>query len=238
MRTVVLVLVGLAAALPPAALAARQPRGTVLELHSCELYAGGCIVSSEATQGGRYMLRVWNFTDGEYAGNKLAGLQAALLQVADDNLAAADASASRAVAYLPEGATAEQRTALEEWLDSALGNLKQASLEVRVVPMSLSRENERYKFSAGNYLSVVTAPLSSCPTGSCGEALWYNPRTQGDLFTVAVNQSSRVIEPLLQLNWQDCGKKSVFLARFGDTAAARPIYVSAVDLCGTSQNTF
>src|ERR1043166_9854591 len=30
--------------------AADQPRGNLVELHSCELYAGGCVVSSEATR--------------------------------------------------------------------------------------------------------------------------------------------------------------------------------------------
>ena len=43
-----------------------QPRGSLMEVHSCELYAGGCVVSSEATLGGRYMLRAWNFTGGTH----------------------------------------------------------------------------------------------------------------------------------------------------------------------------
>src|SRR5215217_3901056 len=58
---------------------AEQPRGTVLELHSCELYAGGCVVSSESTLGGRYMVRAWDFTGGEYAGTELKGLKVGLL---------------------------------------------------------------------------------------------------------------------------------------------------------------
>ena len=45
-----------------------QPRGSLMEVHSCELYAGGCVVSSEATLGGRYMLRAWNLSGGSFAG--------------------------------------------------------------------------------------------------------------------------------------------------------------------------
>ncbi len=217
---------------------APAPRGTVLELHSCELYAGGCVVSSEATQGGRYLLRVWNFTEGEYAGTSLAGLQAAFLQVSDENLAAANSNFGRGVLYLPDSATPRQHAALREWLKSAgvVGNHEQ--LQQRVVSIKLARVGDGYQFSAGNYLSVLTASLASCPTGSCGEALWYVPRSQSTVFTVAVNRSSRVSEPLLKLNWEDAGKKSVFLSRFGEDSPVRNQYVSAVDLCGIGQSLF
>ena len=56
-------------------MAVDSPRGSLLELHSCELFAGGCIVSSEATLDGRYMLRAWNFSGGSFAGIELGGLK-------------------------------------------------------------------------------------------------------------------------------------------------------------------
>src|SRR5947208_14334578 len=87
------------------ALAADQPRGNLLELHSCELYAGGCVVSSEATLGGRYMLRAWNFTRGAFAGSDLAGLRVAVLQTSSENLAAEKTEADHAIIYLPQDAT-------------------------------------------------------------------------------------------------------------------------------------
>jgi hypothetical protein len=83
------------------ALADDQPRGSLMEVHSCELYAGGCVVSSEATLGGRYMLRAWNFTGGSFAGAELAGLQVALLESSSDNLAASKTAADHAIVYLP-----------------------------------------------------------------------------------------------------------------------------------------
>ncbi|HEY5910355.1 MAG TPA: DUF1326 domain-containing protein [Verrucomicrobiae bacterium] len=231
MKKVALLLVGATALLHSSAQAGGQPRGSVLELHSCELYAGGCIVSSEATQGGRYMLRVWTFRDGEVAGTPLAGLHLALLQASPDNLAAADSSPGRGVLYLPKTATAAQQAALVEWAKSAGMGDGNAHLQARVVPLELTRAEDGYRFSAGDYISVKTASLESCPTGSCGEALWYTPRTRGTIFTVAVNQSSRVSEPLLRLKWEDGGKKSVFLARFGEDVSAKNLYVSAVELC-------
>src|SRR2546423_4728097 len=85
--------------------AGNAPRGSLLELHSCELYAGGCVVSSQATLDGRYMLRAWNFTGGQFAGQDLRGLRLAVLQSGSQNLAAQDVPAEHAVVYLPNDAT-------------------------------------------------------------------------------------------------------------------------------------
>ncbi len=238
MKIVALLSAGLLGLPHLCALGGNPPRGTVLELHSCELYAGGCIVSSEATQGGRYMLRVWSFTDGEFAGTGLTGLQVAMLQVSDDNLAAPDSNAGRAVLYLPQSATPRQHAALQQWLESAGVITPDQPFKQRQVPIKLARVGEGYQFSAGDYLSITTASLASCPTGSCGEALWYAPRSQGTVFTVAVNRFSRVSEPLLKLNWEDSGKKSVFLCRFGENTPVRNQFVSSVDLCGIGQSLF
>src|SRR6266850_6017920 len=93
-------------------LASDQPRGSLLELHSCELYAGGCTVSSEAPGEGRYLLRAWNFSGGSFAGTELAGLQAAVLQSSSQNLAAPEIAASEGVVYLPSSTTKTQREAL------------------------------------------------------------------------------------------------------------------------------
>src|SRR5437773_11040903 len=72
--------------------AADAPRGDLLEIHSCQLYIGGCIASSEATQEGQYELRGWNFAGGSHQGVDLGRLQAALLEISDQNLATTGAS--------------------------------------------------------------------------------------------------------------------------------------------------
>ena len=89
-----------------------MPRGTLLELHSCELYAGGCVVSSQATLEGRYMLRAWSFNGGRYAGENLGNLGVAVLQSSSENLAAENTAAQHTVVYLPQDATSSQRSGL------------------------------------------------------------------------------------------------------------------------------
>jgi len=216
--------------------AADQPRGSLLELHSCELYAGGCVVSSESPLGGRYMFRAWDFTGGTFAGTDLQGLQVALLQTSTENLAAENGRADDSMIYLPENSTAAQRAALKAWLKSTVPGLKTAN--ARVVPLKFTTTERGYSFTAGKTISVKTAALESCETGACGEALWYTPRSQTSFFTVAVDQGSQITEPKLQLKWNDAGKRSIFLGRFGANDPARNVYVTTADLCGSSQKLF
>ena len=238
MKTVALLLIGSASVLSPAALAVDPPRGNLLELHSCELYAGGCIVSSESTLGGRYMVRAWDFSGGTFAGTDFAGLQVAVLQSSPENLAVAKADPGQAVVYLPETVTTSQREALLAWLKSESSGLGTQNLQCRVVPLHFGKDQLGYTFSAGHFLSIKTASIESCATGACGEALWNTPRTPTTVFTVAVDRASRVTEPLLQLRWDDAGKRSVFLGKIGEDPAAKSLYVSTAELYGPAGKLF
>ena len=43
-----------------------QPQGRLIELHSCEVYAGACMVSSQSELGGRNTLQVWDISGGTH----------------------------------------------------------------------------------------------------------------------------------------------------------------------------
>ena len=218
--------------------AADAPRGSLLELHSCELFAGGCVVSSEAPLDGRYMLRAWDFTGGSFAGTELAGLKVAVLQASSQNLAAENSSSDQAIVYLPQKASQAQRQALLAWLKSSQPELKAAHYKTRITPLSLEKNGADCTFRAGNSISITTAPLESCDKGGCGEALWYSPRTQTSMFTVALDRSSEITEPLLKLKWRDAGQRSVFLAKFGESSPGKNIFVTTADFCGRADKLF
>ena len=216
------------------AMAADTPRGDLLELHSCEVYAGGCVVSSEAMQSGRYMLRAWSFTGGHFAGSEFAGLQLAVLQLSDDNLAAPGTDSGQAVIYLPDSATAGQRAALVAWLKSSQPDFHPAQISTRVLPLRFEARDGNSVFTAGASICVRTSPFQRCETFTCGESLWYQPRSAASEFTVAVDQSSRVAEPLLQLKWEDSAKRNVFQAKFGESVSSHPLFVGIDPVCGTN----
>jgi hypothetical protein len=239
MKFLALLLTGLSCFLCRQSLAATQPQGSLLELHSCQLYAGGCIVSSESTLGGRYMLRAWHFTGGSFQGTDLTGLNLVVLQSSSDNLATAEANAGSVIVYLPADLSTGQRDTLLAWLKSSQKDLGSVvTFQTRSVPLEFSKTATGYSVSAGDFVSVKTASLESCATGACGEALWYTPRAQTSMFTVAVNRSSKVHEPLLKLTWNEAGRRSVFLGKFGENTPTENLYVSSTELCGPSERLF
>jgi len=181
---------------------------------------------------GRNTLQVWDITGGSWQGINLKGLQMAVLESSLENLAVPSTRAEQAIIYLPEIANAEQRDALLAWLKSRDSQLATAKIQTRVVPISLTSSPEGIQFRAGQFASLRAVALGDCKNRVCGESLWYEPSTPTSLFTVALNQDSRVNEPLLKLTWSDFGKRSVFLACFGVTETAQNQYVQPLDWCG------
>jgi hypothetical protein len=214
------------------------PRGQLVELHSCQVYAGGCIASSEASLGGRYMLRWWDFNGGSASASGFDGLQAAVLEVSRENLATPEARTSDVVIYLPETASAVQREAMLEWLTARQPEFGHLKPHIRVVPMKVTQGDGSVSYTAGEFVSVKVGSMAACPTGGCGERLWYSPRSVTSFFTVAVNRASEVREPLLQLKWSDGGKPSAFVGRFGEATPAKNQYVNRGEFCGTSGTWF
>lgn len=238
MKKIVPLFAGLVGLTLSSALAADAPRGSFLELHSCEVYAGPCVVSAESPQEGRYMARAWEFTGGNFNGTDFAGLQLAVLQSSSDNLADADSKSGNAVVYLPDTATQAQREALVAWLKSSQPDFHPAALHTRVAPLKFSKSDKGYAFSAGSYLSIKTAPLDVCNMGGCGETLAYEPRAKTSVFTVVLNHGSEVSEPLLKVQWDADGNRNIFLGRFGQATPASDLYVSLNELCGSGPTLF
>lgn len=214
------------------------PRGNLIEVHSCEVYAGGCVVSSEAPQGGRYMVQVWDISSGAWEGVDLSGLQVAVLQVSQRNLAMASASTQEAVVYLPERASSDQRSELLAWLKSREPRLEGVDVRTRAVALSLQRHPDQAIFRAGEQIALRVGSVGECKNRLCGEDLWYAPRGETTVFTVGANLGSQVDEPFLRLKWGDHGKRSVFLGRFGEAGDAKSAFVQSSDWCGSTAGLF
>jgi hypothetical protein len=212
--------------------AADRPHGDLLELHSCQLFIGGCIASSEATQDGHYLLRVWDFSGGSYDGIPMRGLKVALLETADQNLAAKGVQPTESMIYLPQLADSVQSAAILHWLTATDPELKQTKLHTRTIPMKFTHTGSAISFSAGDFVHIETRPFESCGLISCGESLWYTPRSAMTSYSVGVTSVAAVHEPGLSLRWIDHGKNNIFEGRFGESATTSafvpPAFVCAV----------
>jgi hypothetical protein len=216
--------------------AEENPHGDLLELHSCQLFIGGCIASSESPQDGKYLLRVWNFDGGSHGGTPLRGLQVALLEVADENLAVRETKPNAAMAYLPQFATPSQTEALLDWLKSTNPELARLKFPTRTVPMQFISTRGMASFSAGDFLQMAVQPFQCCGLVSCGESLWYTPRSATTSYTVGVTSKSVVHEPALALRWIDHGKNNVFQGRFGEDTTVSSIFQSPAFVCAVTDH--
>lgn len=200
------------------------PRGRFAELHSCEVFAGPCVINSEVNQAGNYQLRVWQFEAGTLGGVPLQGLNLALLEESDQNLAD-HGRALAAVAYLPPNLSPEQRTALLTWARENT-SAKLDDQHIKIAPMQVAFSGQQIDFSAGKEMTFAGGAAEACEVGGCAETLWYQPRVAASSFVVDQLGESRIVEPLLSLRWMDHGRKTLFVGRFGDPEVNIP------GLCG------
>jgi hypothetical protein len=236
MKTWVVVVASLVFFVDASLQAADGPRGELLELHSCQLYIGGCIASSEATQDGHYLLRVWNFSGGAHDGTPLRGLTVALLEAADQNLAVKAVQPTESMMYLPQSADAVQTKALLHWLTATNPEIRRTKLRSRTVPMRLTHAANSVSFSAGDFVQIETKPFEPCGLISCGESLWYTPRSTMTSYTVDVTSTAVVREPALALQWIDHGKNNIFKGRFGEGATASTAFVPPAFVCAVANH--
>src|SRR6516165_2639228 len=92
-----------------------EPSGEFVELHSCDLYTGGCTASAESTLLGRQMFRAWSIERGAWNGQDLAHLKVAVLETGSRNLAERGALSDRAEIFVPRDLSQATREALVSW---------------------------------------------------------------------------------------------------------------------------
>jgi hypothetical protein len=189
------------------------PSGEFVELHSCDLYTGGCTASSESTLLGRQLLRVWSISQGTWKNQDLANLKVAVLEIGSKNLAEKGALPERAEIFVPRGLSAAQKEALLSWVDSQAA--APASTPVVEAEIRYQRLGTVVNATINDSISLSTRAIAKCDSGACGQALWYEPRAQHSGFEVIASQMSNIRDAALNFSWNDHDRPNVFLASFG-----------------------
>lgn len=210
--------------------AGHAPAGQFVEVHSCEVYTGGCTASAEATLAGRYLLRVWHFDSGKIGDVNLAGLPVALAQAGGENLAPQEIVPTAGIIYVPLGATRAQQTALADWVRQHEAVGQRAKFVVKIAPIRFEQNGTAVRTAIGDAIDLQTAGLQTCEAAACGEALWYAPRSAAGQYTVAQADHVRLREPALGIDWQDQKVRNVFIGQFGSDTVATKTFVAAAHL--------
>jgi hypothetical protein len=191
-----------------------EPFGEFVELHSCDLYTGGCTASSESTLLGRQLFRVWSISQGTWDNQDLAGLQVALLELGSVNLAEKGAFVEKAEIFVPKGLAAAQEEALLSWVTSQ--GIAPAPTRVVEADITYQRSGRATaNVAVGDSISLSTMVIDKCSSGACGQALWYEPQVKHSSFEVVASRVSKIRDSFLNFLWTDHDRPNVFLASFG-----------------------
>jgi hypothetical protein len=195
-----------------------EPAGEFVELHSCDLYTGGCTASSESTLLGRQLFRVWSINQGTWDGQDLAGLKVALLELGSVNLAEKGAVADRVEIFVPKGLALAKKEALLSWMTSL--TITPTSTRVVEAEILYQRLGSVANVAVGNSISLSTMAIGKCNLGACGQTLWYEPQVEHSSFEVVACQVSEIRDSSMNFLWTDHNRPNVFLASFGPNGSS------------------
>jgi hypothetical protein len=190
-----------------------EPSGEFVELHSCDLYTGGCTASSESTLLGRQLFRVWSINQGTWGDQDLTGLKIALLEVGSENLAEKGATAEKAEIFVPKGLVPAQKRALLSWV--ATQGIAASSTPVVEADITYQRSGAEAEVAVGDIVSLSTMAIGKCSSGACGQALWYEPQINHSSFEVVASRVSKIHDSNLNFVWTDHDRPNAFLSHFG-----------------------
>ena len=161
------------------------------------------------------------------------GSPLALLETGSQNLADHANRAERAVAYVPENVSSAQRAALVAWARQNTA-APVSTRDIHDVPVRMRVAGQDVTVSLGRDIAFSGTAAPGCGLTSCGESLWYEPRSATTSFTVDQLTRSRIVEPTLALEWQDHGRRTLFLGRFGDPVPSNPSGLCGAPLAASS----
>jgi len=190
---------------------AAEPFGEFVELHSCDLYTGGCTASAESTLLGRQMFRAWSIERGLWNGQDLTHLKVAVLETGSTNLAEKGAIADRAEIFVARDLSQAKREALVSW--AAAQHPLPRGTPVIETEIAYQRSGQEAVVTVGDTVSLTTMPIGKCSSGACGQSLWYEPQVDHSAFAVVASRTSKIQDATLF--WADHDRPNVFLASFG-----------------------
>jgi hypothetical protein len=195
---------------------AAEPSGEFVELHSCDLYTGGCTASGESTLLGRQVFRAWSIERGAWSGEDLTHLKVAVLETGSRNLAEKGALGDRAEIFVPRDLSQAKREALVSWA-SAQYPLPRGTPVIET-ELIYKRSGQEAVVAVGDTVSLTTMPIGKCSSGACGQSLWYEPQVDHSAFEVVASRTSKIQDATLF--WADHDRPNVFLASFGPNSNA------------------
>ena len=192
-------------------------RGEYVEARTAEVFAGGCLMSSQAETMGKTAVLAWHVTQGVYDGQKLDGLSVVAALAGDRNLGIREIGGEapsyvRAVVYVDQRATPAQRRALVKMTGELSRGLISEIVEVKAAPVTFDSSVHAVQVTAGDASLSVTKHMHHDP--SCGATKWFTPFTRLESPTMGITEVLSYSGRELDTRWSDPHKRSSFYGDF------------------------
>lgn len=201
------------------ALAAEAPTvtGTYVEARTAEVFAGGCIMNSEAETMGRQAVLAWRVDRGRVGDVAIDGLSVVAALSGTHNLGMREMGGEaptevKALMYVDDRASAAQRDALVAMARRAIGDLAIRVIDVQAVPIAFDRSHHAASVQAGEARLDVEAHIHHDP--SCGAMQWFRPLSRGADAEVGLTRTQVFSGQALGTRWSQRDKRSAFVGTF------------------------
>jgi hypothetical protein len=190
--------------------------GTYVEARTAEVFAGGCIINSEAGTTGREALLAWKVDRGRFDGVRLDGLAVVAAIAADVNLGVheigGDVAHARTALFLDARATLTQRKALIAMARTLSHGIVDNVVEMNPVSIEFVAGDHDIRVATKTVRLTVQKAMDHDP--GCGNKQWFSPLSavhHAELGTAAENAFSGAS---LGTKWSDPDKRSAFFGMF------------------------
>ena len=199
--------------------AGSSPRitGDYVEARTAEVFAGGCIMASEAETMGRQAVLAWRIGAGAYNGVQLTGLAVVAAVAADRNLGIREIGGGapenvKAVVFVDSRATAAQQQALVALVRAMSRGLADNIIEVKPTAIAFDRSAHMVNVRAHEATLVVHTHIEHSPR--CGAMKWFNPLADGTTAEIGHTETQVYWGKALGSKWRQEDRKSSFVGSF------------------------
>ncbi len=199
------------------ALAAEALTGEYVEARTAEVFAGGCIMSSEAETIGRQAVLAWRIDEGTYQGQRLDGLRVVAAVSGDRNLGIREIGGEapsyvKAAIYVDGRADEWQRQALVRFAREMSRGLITDVVSVAAVPIAFDSTSQRVSVQAGEAALTVSRTMEHGP--ACGAMKWFSPFSVVQQSTMGFTLEHAFRGQALDTRWSAPHRRSAFVGTF------------------------
>jgi hypothetical protein len=193
--------------------------GDYVEARTAEVFAGGCIMNSEAETLGRQAVMAWRITSGAFDGITLDGLTVAAAVAGDRNLGmremgGEEPTAVKAIIIVDPRATTPQRDALVRLVRELSNGLITHVVRVDVAPVKFATSPKYVEVSVPDNSILLTVNKEMKHDPSCGAMQWFTPFTKLADAALGVAEEHSFEGRGLNTKWSAPNKRSAFFGTF------------------------